>query len=120
MKKAKKAPKEQKEKKEKQSFRQLASNTLYMLKILHKVAPRTLYFSILSRLVSSTLGFFSWTMMIRRIINFYQEGKPFLDTIWVLIALLAVSYVWDIMDILFRRLIQPMAETRAVRQRTNL
>lgn len=96
---SKKTIKEKKDKKKKKDpnalkFRRVVSNNLFVLKIIHKVAPSYLPTYFLWSVGNAILDFLMSIWLLREIVNRYELGRPASEVIGMLLALIAAQLVW--------------------------
>ncbi len=75
-------------------FRRVVSNNLFVLKIIHKVAPSYLPTYFLWSVGNAIIDFLMSIWLLREIVNRYELGRPATEVIGVLIALIAAQLVW--------------------------
>ncbi len=91
--------KEKKDKRKKKDlnalkFRRVISNNLFVLKIIHKVAPSYLPTYFLWTVGNAILDFLMNIWLLREIVNRYELGRPVSEVIGMLLALIAAQLVW--------------------------
>ncbi len=90
----------QKKNKEKLPLGRVISNNLFMLKLIHKGAPFTIFSMVLISVLEALIGFISGSYMLRFALNGINEGKSFYEIAGVLalslipIVLIAVVARW--------------------------
>lgn len=105
MKKKKKANKGKKGsvKAEKQSVGRILSNTWFMLKIVFKVSPRIVIARIITNTLSPIISFLTGTLMLREIINNFQNGESARNTILMIVVIYLIRAVYFIINYFYNR-----------------
>lgn len=100
--------KNKKKEKDTHSHKKVIGNFFYGLKIFHKSAPIILYFELITTVLGSLIGFVTYTLMLRQIINNYQNGVPLKDTILMIVILHVIGFVYHRLTSLYYRLVSPI------------
>ena len=111
--------KKKKEKKEKDpnalSTRRVISNNLFVLKLIHSVAPSYLPTYFLWSVGNAIINFLMNIWLLREIVNRYEEGRPASEVIGMLVGLIIGQMIWycliqTLPDIVYPRYQQRIVE----------
>ena len=93
-----KKKKEKKEKKKKDpnalKTRRVISNNLFVLKLIHSVAPSYLPTYFLWSVGNAIINFLMNIWLLREIVNRYEEGRPASEVVGVLVGLIVGQMIW--------------------------
>ncbi|MBQ7921417.1 MAG: ABC transporter ATP-binding protein [Clostridia bacterium] len=97
-KKTDKKAKKEKKKKDPNALKtgRVLSNNLYVLKIIHKVAPSFLPTYFIWSVGYAILDFLMNVWLLREIVNRYEMGRPATEVIGMLIALIIADLLWSL------------------------
>ena len=111
--------KKKKEKKEKDpnalKTRRVISNNLFVLKLIHSVAPSYLPTYFLWSVGNAIINFLMNIWLLREIVNRYEEGRPASEVIGMLVGLIIGQMIWycliqTLPDIVYPRYQQRIVE----------
>ena len=110
--------KEQKKKKDPNALktRRVLENNLFVLKLIHSVAPSYLPTYFLWSVGNAVLDFFMNVWLLREIVNRYQAGKPAAEVIGLLITLIVAYLVWYEFISLLTQIVYPRYMQRIVQK----
>lgn len=111
-----KKPKKEKKKKDPNALklRRIISNNLYVLKIIHEVAPSYLPTYFIWSVVNVSLSFMSEIWLVREVVNRYQMGRPVSELIIMGAVLALVWIIWYSITDSFGNLLYPKYMQRIV------
>ncbi|MBR6558839.1 MAG: ABC transporter ATP-binding protein [Clostridia bacterium] len=75
-------------------IRRVLSNNLYVLGVIHRVAPSYLPTYFLWSVGNALLDFFTNVWLLREIVNRYQSGRSVQEVLWMLLLLIALNLLW--------------------------
>ena len=90
------------------------SNNLYVLGVIHRVAPSYLPTYFLWSVGNALLDFFTNVWLLREIVNRYQSGRSVYEVLWMLILLIGLNLLWYLAIDLLPTIVYPKYRQRIV------
>ncbi len=92
----------------------VVSNNLYVLKLIHSVAPAYLPTYFLWTVGNAVFDFLMNTWLLREVVNRYSLGRPMKEIVGLLVVLVTVQLVWFVAIDVLRLLIYPKFQQKIV------